>query len=58
MGMTIADLDAMDEGTWVDMLIIFLKKTGIQTGKIKQLPPMASKAQIDELFSKKKDRAK
>lgn len=53
MGLSIGDLDFIDERTWMDMLIIRLKQAGIQSGKIKQLPPKANQSQINELFSKK-----
>ncbi len=53
MGLSISDLDEMDEATWMDLLIIHLKQVAIQSGKIKPLPPKASKSDIDALFSKK-----
>ena len=53
MGLSISDLDTIDEATWMDILIINLKKAGIQSGKIKPLPPMAKQSDIDALFSNK-----
>lgn len=55
MGLSISDLDEMDEATWTDLLIAHLRKIAIQSGKVKPLAPKASQADIDQLFSKKRN---
>ncbi len=54
MGLSLSDLDEVDEKTWMDLLIIHLRRAAIQSGKIKPLPPKANQSQIDALFSKGK----